>query len=113
MDANHQGVFEEFDSFSSSSSSSSPCQVGRRLSSTGSNQRTRRPPPRKLPAPASLPAALAFFLLALSPPRAHGFSTDASSLARSVTRTVALTNSGVVIIANFTNGTSLPLRGFY
>lgn len=58
-------------------------------------------------------AALVLCLMVLWLPGAFGFSTDDSSLARSFSRTVAPTNAGIVITANFTNGTSLSLRGFY
>ena len=46
-------------------------------------------------------------------PSASGFSTDASSCSRNFSRSVALTNSGIVVTATFTNGTSFPLNGFY
>jgi hypothetical protein len=47
------------------------------------------------------------------PPGAFGFSTDGSTLARNFSRTIAGTNSGIVVTVTFTNGTSLALRGFY
>jgi hypothetical protein len=57
--------------------------------------------------------SFAWCLLLLWSPGAFGFSTDGSMLARNFSRSVAGTNSGIAVTTTFTNGTSLPLRGFY
>ena len=49
----------------------------------------------------------------LSLPVAFGFQSDNSSLTRSFNKTVALTNSQIVITVNFTNGGTAASRGFY
>lgn len=57
--------------------------------------------------------ALALCAAALSLPGAFGFQSDNSSLTRSFNRTVALTNSQIVVTMNFTNGGTTASRGFY
>jgi uncharacterized repeat protein (TIGR01451 family) len=49
----------------------------------------------------------------LSLPGAFGFQSDNSSLTRSFNKTVALTNSQIVVTVNFTNGGTAASRGFY
>lgn len=57
--------------------------------------------------------ALAWCAAALSLPVAFGFQSDNSSLTRSFNKTVALTNSQIVITVNYTNGGTAESRGFY
>jgi uncharacterized repeat protein (TIGR01451 family) len=46
-------------------------------------------------------------------PGAFAFQTDTSSLARNFNRTLALTNSQIVITVNFTNDGTVASRGFF
>ena len=56
---------------------------------------------------------LALYAAVLSLPNAFGFQNDNSSLTRSFNKTVALTNSQIVVTVNFTNGGTAASRGFY
>jgi hypothetical protein len=58
-------------------------------------------------------AASVFVALALWAPAAMGFSSDGSSVARNLNRSVVRTNSTVVVTVTFTNTEAVPLRGFY
>jgi uncharacterized repeat protein (TIGR01451 family) len=58
-------------------------------------------------------AGLAYGLAGLLAPAAFGFSSDNSSLARSFNKTMALTNSPILVTAAFTNGGTNALRGFF
>ncbi len=44
---------------------------------------------------------------------ALGFSSDGSSLTRTLDRTLAVTNTPILVTVNFTNGQSDAIRGFY
>ena len=57
--------------------------------------------------------ALVLGAVVLSLPAAFGFQSDKSLLARSFNKTVALTNSQIVVTVNFTNGGTAASRGFY
>lgn len=57
--------------------------------------------------------ALALGAAVLLLPGAFGFQSDNSSLTRSFNKTVALTNSQIVVTVNFTNGGTAASRGFY
>jgi hypothetical protein len=87
-------------------SSSWRSETSRRSSSPGTRKRKRK---IKLQSAAVL--VCSFVLLWL--PRAFSFSSDASSLTRNFTRSVARTNSGIAVTATFTNGTAQAMRGFY
>lgn len=56
---------------------------------------------------------LAFGLTSLLAPSLFGFSSDGSLLSRSFDRTSVLTNSAIVVTADFTNAGNVSLRGFY
>lgn len=56
---------------------------------------------------------LIFFLLCALLLSSSAATAATNSLVRSLNRTVALTNSPVVVTANFTNGGTNPMRGFY
>jgi hypothetical protein len=57
-------------------------------------------------------AASVFVTLALWAPVALGFSSNGSSLGRNFNRSVACTNSAIVVTVTFTNTEAVPLRGF-